>query len=114
MSAFTGSRSEPARRLASAAWYHTNGLIAPEKPELTVIVFVLPSTADVALHVSGSNVALTWMGTLLGSRAPQMLAAAWNTFRRCWPIVVPGLPGAGATGVGSLKPSPAASPLMIV
>ncbi len=34
-----------------------------------------------------------------------MLAAYWNAMRRCWPIVVPGLPPTGTAGVGSLKPS---------
>src|SRR6185369_16694005 len=34
--------------------------------------------------------------------------------RRCWPGVVPVLPPMGATGVGSLKPTPGASALTMV
>src|SRR5262245_32004613 len=45
---------------------------------------------------------------------PQIPAAYWNTKRRCWPIVVPGLPPTGVAGVGSLKPSPVLSALRIV
>src|SRR6185503_15864472 len=44
---------------------------------------------------------------------PQMFAACVKQFRRCAPIVVPGLPPTGAAGVASLKPSPAPSRLMI-
>src|SRR4029079_5100719 len=67
-------------------------------------------TADVAVQVSGSNVdRITIVGTLF-SVAPQMLAAAWNAIGRCGPRVVRALPPTGATGVGSLKPTPAALP----
>src|SRR5512135_3319324 len=49
------------------------------------------------------------MGTSLGSSAPQMRAASWKTMRRWAPTVVPVLPPTGVAGVGSLKPTPAAS-----
>src|SRR5205823_15003502 len=44
---------------------------------------------------------------------PQMLAACWKQLSRCCPTVVPGLPPTGAAAVGSLKPSPAPSRLMM-
>ncbi len=69
-----------------------------------------PSTAWVALQDSGKSLAKTTMVAVLFNCAPQMLAAAWNALRRCWPSVVPGLPPTGAAGVGSLKPTPAAFP----
>src|SRR4051812_34771271 len=95
MSLRVGSRSDPARRLASAEWYSTPGLIAPGNPTKNWTAPVLPSTADVAVQVSGSNVALTMMGTLLGSSEPQMFAAVWKTNRRCAPTVTPGFPPTG-------------------
>src|SRR5262245_50538148 len=73
-----------------------------------------PSTADVALQESASNVAFTLISTLLSSVEPQRLAAVWKAMSRCWPIVIPGLPPMGAAGVGSLKPSPAPSELITV
>src|SRR5262245_4298315 len=108
-----GSTSCPARLLASACEVQvfTNsepgnvpfgGLLAWMK-----MVPALPSVAAVALHASGSNEDRMVMVTLLSSVAPQMSAANWKAFRRCCPSVVPGLPPTGATGVGSLKPTPA-------
>src|SRR5436305_5275815 len=46
------------------------------------------------------------MGTGLSRIEPQTFAANWKTLSACWPRVVPGLPPTGATGVGSLKPTP--------
>src|SRR5947209_7504920 len=48
------------------------------------------------------------MVTGLSRIEPQTLAANWKTLSACWPRVVPGLPPTGATGVGSLKPTPGA------
>src|SRR3954451_17854062 len=48
------------------------------------------------------------MVTGLSRIEPQTLAAYWKAISRCWPTVVPGLPPAGAAGVGSLKPTPGA------
>ena len=72
-----------------------------------------PSVALVAVQVSGLNAAWIWMVTEDVRIEPQMLAACWKQSRRCWPIVVPELPPTGAAGVGSLKPSPAPSVLMM-
>ena len=83
---------------------------ASGKSRDTVIGPAEPSTADVALHDSGSNVASTLIVTVLFNCAPQTFAACWNAIRRCWPSVVPVLPPTGAAGVGSLKPTPAALP----
>ena len=57
---------------------------------------------------SGVNCARIRIGTLLSNRALQMLAACSNAISRCSPSVVPVLPPTGATGVGSLNPSPGA------
>src|SRR5882672_7675279 len=70
--------------------------------------------AEVGPQVSGSKVALTRIGTLLVSSEPQMSAAYWKAINRWAPSVVPTLPPTGATGVGSLNPSPGPSLLMTV
>src|SRR3954452_2755029 len=59
--------------------------------------------------VMGEKFARMTIGTLDSRMLPQIPAANLNAFRRCSPSVVPGLPPSGAAGVGSLKPSPAAS-----
>src|SRR5262249_57633480 len=66
----------------------------------------------VAVDGRGSKAAETVMVAEVDSSEPQMLAAAWNALSRCAPRVVPGLPPTGATGVGSLNPSPGPSTLV--
>src|SRR4051812_28888066 len=101
---------------ASAAWYHVSAAsalppLAGGMFEKYHSAFAAPSTADVELHGNGVKNAMTRMGCVLCSVPPHFWAAAWNTLSACWPTVVPGLPPTGAAGVGSLKPSPAGSPL---
>src|SRR3954469_23419378 len=60
-----------------------------------------PST----LAPSGSKLAWIWMSMLLSSDVPHRSAANWNAISRCCPLVMPGLPPTGGTGVGSLNPS---------
>src|SRR6187455_2837088 len=110
MSSTPGSRSTPSSFSESAAEYQVAGL-PPVTSRHTSVAPAEPSVAPVAVQVSGSNVARMLTGTVLVSVEPQMLAAYWNAMRRCWPSVVPGLPPTGATGVGSLNPTPAALPL---
>src|SRR3954470_18453074 len=107
----TGSpalRLLPESLLASACGYQVLGLAAPAKSRQMFHAPALPSTAVVAVQVSGSKLARIVMVCVLVSVAPQMSAAAWKARSRCWPSVVPALPPTGAAGVGSLKPSPAA------
>src|ERR1041385_2836906 len=92
-----GERSVPASLFASASWYQWfgNSKFAPfnstnRGPDE-------PRTADVAVHASGLNAAWIVIGTGDVRRPPQMFAACWKTFRRCCPIVVPGLPPTGTT-----------------
>jgi hypothetical protein len=73
-----------------------------------------PSTAPFSSQGSGSNAASMRTGTALVMVAPQMFAACWNAIRRCSPSVRPLLPPTGGAGVGSLKPTPASLPLMMV
>src|ERR1700752_5294662 len=90
-------------------------MIAPVKSRCTVVGPALPRTPlDASQGVSGPNWEFTRTWTLLLSRLPQILAAVWNTNSRCAPTGVPGLPPAGAAGVGSLNPSPAPSAFTIV
>jgi hypothetical protein len=72
-----------------------------------------PRSAEVLLHVSGLNEALTWIVTELERRAPQKSAAYWNAISRWAPTVVPVFPPTGAAGVASLSPCPDASLLMM-
>jgi hypothetical protein len=62
-----------------------------------------PRTALEALQVSGLNWALTTIVTRLFSRAPHAAAAAWKTFSRWAPIVVP-VAADGRHGVGLNPP----------
>src|ERR1051325_3192922 len=73
-----------------------------------------PSTALVALQVSGLNCAWMLIGTAEVRMPAQMAAACVKQLSRCWPMVVPGLPPTGAAGVASLNPSPAPSRLMML
>ena len=114
MSSSSGSRSLPCRALARATGYHVAGRRAPVKSRNALIAPAAPRSAPVALHGSGSNVALTRIGTALERSPAQMSAARWKAMSRCWPRVVPGFPPTGATGVGSLKPSPGLSLLITV
>src|ERR1041385_5522101 len=103
-----GSICAPNSLLASATEYQVfgNGKIADEN---TCVAPALPSVAALALQESAAHAAsITIVGTEVRF-APQMLAAAWKTFSRCCPSVVPGLPPIGATGVGSLNPTFGAS-----
>ena len=65
-----------------------------------------PSVPPVAVQASGTMLASTVIGTGLSSSAAQRSAARWKTINRCWPSVVPVFPPTGATGVGSLRPTP--------
>src|SRR5262249_23923745 len=115
-----GFRSNPARLSASAEWCHVLGATAPGKGGTPgkylkmKVVPAAPSTADVAVHVSEANLASILISTLLASLLPQTLAANWKAISRCCPSVVPVLPPTGATGVGSLNPSPGLLPLTTV
>src|ERR1051325_7073568 len=64
--------------------------------------------------VSGSNCALTLIGTVLSMFAAQIVAAKLNRLSRWAPNVVPLLPPSGVAGVASLNPSPGPSLLMIL
>src|ERR1044071_1488264 len=110
----SGAGSAPASLLASATGYQVFACCAPGKLEKIRIVPAEPSTADVAVQVSGSTDAASLISARLSSVAPQTSAANWKAIRRCCPTVVPGLPPIGAAGVGSLKPTPSALKLTIV
>src|SRR5215213_2505438 len=73
------------------------GAADPRVPEVAVQGMVLSQLARIVIF-----------GPLV-SVAPQIFAAAWKAFNRCWPRVVPLLPPTGATGVLSLNPVPGAS-----
>src|SRR5262249_16385485 len=105
-----GSRFVPKIAEACALLYQVPGNGAPVKSRKTSVGPALPKTAEAAVQVRGSKVErIRVVGRLFRVEA-EMLAANWNALRRCWPSVVPGLPPTGATGVGSLKPTPAAFP----
>ena len=73
---------------------------------------MVPADARVAVlsvQPSASQLARIVIVGPLFSVAPQMFAAVWAAFNRCWPRVVPGFPPTGATGVVSLNPTPGAS-----
>lgn len=73
------------------------GAADPSVPEKAVQGRVLSQLARIVIF-----------GPLV-SVAPQIFAANWKAFSRCWPRVVPLLPPTGATGVLSLNPVPGAS-----
>src|SRR5215831_12347532 len=114
MSTPPGSRSLPCRALARAAEYQVLERGVPVKSRNTLVGPAEPRTAEVALQDNGSNVAPTRIGTALEMSPPQMSAACWKAMSRCWPRVVPVFPPTGATGVGSLNPSPGLSLLITV
>src|SRR6185436_19275542 len=94
--------------LAKAPGYQRAGLPLG-KSENTLYAPADPSTPLVDVQASGLKLASTWIGTSEFRRLPQMSATTPKTIWRCSPSVVPGLPPIGATGVGSLKPTLAAS-----
>src|SRR5206468_8505403 len=96
--------SSPASLLASALGYQVLARGALVKSRQISLAPAEPSVALVAVQDSGTNEAPMRIVTLLLKVAPQILAAYWKAFRRCWPSVAPGLPPTGAAGVGSLKP----------
>src|SRR4051812_37025750 len=108
MSALSVSRSSPANALARAIGMMVLGtgycgpasaLSGPARPRTPLLA---------SQGVSGANCAEILISTLSCSVAPQTSAARLNTLSACSPLVVPGLPPTGATGVGSLKPTPGA------
>lgn len=101
--------SLPDSALPRAALYHVsvNGAFAKFPRRLTVDAD--PRVPVVAVQPSASQLARTVIVGPLVSVAPQMFAANWKAFSRCWPRVVPGFPPTGGTGVVSLNPTPAAS-----
>ena len=113
-SSVPGSRSTPAKALASACGYQVAGCGALVKSRCTVSGPAEPSRAEAEPQSSGSKLAAMRISTSLCRTAPQIEAAYWKAFSRCAPRVTPGLPPTGATAVGSLKPSPAPSSLTTV
>src|SRR6266404_2942554 len=107
MSSVWGIRSLPNRLLPRATANHVLASGAPAKSRTTLTGPAEPRTAEVELQDKGSNFAPTRIVTGLLRSAPQRFPACWNALNRWAPIVVPGFPPTGATGVGSLNPSPA-------
>ena len=73
---------------------------------------MVPADARVAVlsvQPSASQLARMVIVGPLFSVAPQMFAAVWAAFIRCWPRVVPAFPPTGVTDVVSLNPTPGAS-----
>ena len=101
--------SFPDNALARAALYQVleNGAFTKLRRRLMVPADarVPPSTSQ----PSGSQVAWILIVGPLFSVAPQIFAAVWMAFSRCWPRVFPPFPPTGATGVVSLNPTPGAS-----
>src|SRR5262245_10554694 len=111
-----GARSSWARLFASATAYQVSALArggAGAPKAKTWIGPAAPSTALVASQGSGWKVPCTTMSMLLWSDAPHRLAANSNRIRRWSPSVAPVLPPTGAVGVGSLKPMPGSSTLLM-
>jgi hypothetical protein len=75
----------------------------------TLMVPADASVAVLSVQPSASQLARIVIVGPLFSVAPQIFAAVWAAFIRCWPRVVPAFPPTGATGVVSLKPTPGAS-----
>src|SRR5689334_226672 len=93
-------RSVPASAFARAAGYQVLATGAPAKSRCTLAAPAWPRTAELLLQVSAWKLAPTRITTVLFSTAPQRFAAYCMALKRCSPIVVPGLPPAGESGVG--------------
>src|SRR5262249_21420134 len=78
ISGVVGSRSKPARLLASAPWYHVAGNSAPGKSDQMLRGPALPNTALLAVQLSGSKVAKICVSTALSTVAPHTSAANWK------------------------------------
>ena len=110
-----GLGSVPVSALARVPGYQTPGIGAPGKFRATLTGAADPRVPLVAVQaIVLDQLARTVIVGPLFSVAPQMFAAHWKAFSRCWPRVVPVLPPIGDAGVASLNPTPAASPLSIM
>src|SRR5512146_1934222 len=78
----SGVRSTPASLHASASWYQKFENSAFGKPNSTKRGPAEPSTAVVAVQVSGLNAAWIWMGTVDGRMEPQKFAARTKQLSR--------------------------------
>ena len=101
-----GSRSTPARLLASATGYHVAACGAPAKSRKTVSG---PGGAEERAHAVARQRpelrADADLDAAVDERFPHAERVLRTRSARCWPSVVPGLPPTGAAGVGSLNPS---------
>src|SRR5262245_24630715 len=101
-------RLAPAYLLARACGYRVKGLGALAKSRQMLNAPALARAAEPLVQGNESKEARTTMVMLLVKLAPHILAAAWKALSRWTPSVVPVLPPTGATGVGSLNPTPGA------